>query len=166
MSHSASIFPHGSEFDDFLFAPIAEDKNGMQLSVLSALARLDVDPWEEADKLAKLSRETATQILVSLIAALHDRLSARPDAESIAARLIALLPCRVAPDIRSRRPLPNAGAVNHSPAVSFWMFYVIVMVFVMVGQWLAARSAAPTTVVPTSASSSVFPQPSAPNSGP
>jgi len=42
----------GSEFNDFLFAPIGEDKNGMLVSVLSGLARSDVDPWQEAAKLA------------------------------------------------------------------------------------------------------------------
>ena len=51
----------GTEFDDFLFAPIVEDRNDMPLSVLSALARLDIDPWQEADKLARLPGETATQ---------------------------------------------------------------------------------------------------------
>jgi hypothetical protein len=34
----------------------------MPLSVLSALARLDVDPWQEAAKLARLLEETATQV--------------------------------------------------------------------------------------------------------
>jgi heme oxygenase len=33
----------------------------MIVSVLSALARLDVDPWLEAAKLAQLPGETATQ---------------------------------------------------------------------------------------------------------
>jgi hypothetical protein len=36
----------GMEFDDFLFAPIGDDRNGMLLSVLSVLARLDFDPWQ------------------------------------------------------------------------------------------------------------------------
>ena len=43
-----------SEFDNFLLAPIGDDNNGMQLSVLSALARLNVDPWEQAATLALL----------------------------------------------------------------------------------------------------------------
>jgi hypothetical protein len=37
-----------AEFDNFLYASIGADRNGMPLSVLSALARLDLDPWEEA----------------------------------------------------------------------------------------------------------------------
>jgi hypothetical protein len=43
MSGSVRMSPLGSEFDSFLYAPIGEDGNGMPLSVLSALARLDVD---------------------------------------------------------------------------------------------------------------------------
>jgi hypothetical protein len=35
MARSASVSALGSEFDDFLFAPIGEDRNGMLLSVLS-----------------------------------------------------------------------------------------------------------------------------------
>src|SRR5579862_3396368 len=93
MMRSASSSSLGSEFNDFLFAPIGEERNGMLLSVLSALARLDVDPWQEAAELARLSRENATQRLASLIAAaLPDKPSVRLDPGSIAARLIALLP--------------------------------------------------------------------------
>ena len=50
MTYSASVSRLGSEFDDFLFAPIGADRIGMLLSVLSALARLDIDPWQEAAK--------------------------------------------------------------------------------------------------------------------
>ena len=62
-----------AEFNEFLFAPIGEDRNGMLVSVLSALARLDVDPWLEAAKLAQLPGETATRRLASLIGSLNDR---------------------------------------------------------------------------------------------
>src|SRR5579871_6864247 len=93
MMRSASSTPLGSEFNDFLFAPIGEERNGMPLSVLSALARMDVDPWQEAAELARLSKENATQRLASLIAAaLPGKPSVRQDPGTIAARLIALLP--------------------------------------------------------------------------
>src|SRR5471030_962988 len=85
MTHSA--------FDAFLFAPIGDDrKDGMMLSVLSALARQGVDPWQEAARLAVLPGKTATQRLASMIAALPETPSAHPDPGMIAARLIALLP--------------------------------------------------------------------------
>jgi magnesium-transporting ATPase (P-type) len=32
MTHSSAVFGLGSEFDNFLFAPIGEDRNGMLLS--------------------------------------------------------------------------------------------------------------------------------------
>jgi hypothetical protein len=72
MTRSASVSRLASEFDNFLFAPIGEDRNEVPLSVLSALARLDVDPWHEAANLARLPKETATQRLASLIAGLPD----------------------------------------------------------------------------------------------
>jgi len=82
------------EFDDFLFAPIGEERNGMLLSVVSALARLDIDPWQEAANLAQLPGTTATRRLASLIESLPDTPSANLDPGTIAARLIARLPRR------------------------------------------------------------------------
>jgi hypothetical protein len=79
-----------SDFDSFLFASINEDKKDEPLSVLSVLARSDVDPWQEAAILDRLPGEAATRRLTSLIANLPGGPSAR--AGAIAARLIALLP--------------------------------------------------------------------------
>ncbi|MGA9367188.1 MAG: hypothetical protein WBV35_07005, partial [Steroidobacteraceae bacterium] len=69
-----------SKFEGFLLASIGEDGNdsGMQLSVLSALARQNLDPWEEAASLSSLPSEMATQRLTSLIAALPQGRSTRP----------------------------------------------------------------------------------------
>ncbi len=95
MIRSPPVTAPVAEFDDFLFAPIGEERNGMLLSVLSALARSDVDPWQEAANLAQLPGVTATRRLASLIAALPDRPLAHLDTGAIAARLIARLPRRV-----------------------------------------------------------------------
>lgn len=51
---SVSFF--GSEFNDFLYAPIGGAGNEMPLSVLSALARLNLDPWKEAAELSDLPK--------------------------------------------------------------------------------------------------------------
>jgi hypothetical protein len=80
------------EFDDFLFARINEDSDETPLSVLSVLARLGVDPWEEAAKLAQLPRASATKKLVSLMAAIPGGRWPSSDAGTISDRLIALLP--------------------------------------------------------------------------
>lgn len=56
MKPPASFATLGSEFDAFLFAAIGEDRNGMPLSVVSFLARMDLDPWYEASSLARSVR--------------------------------------------------------------------------------------------------------------
>ena len=66
MAHAALAPLIGAEFDKFLYAPIREDRNGTPLSVLSALARLDVDPWQEALSLALMPKATAAAPAYSL----------------------------------------------------------------------------------------------------
>lgn len=114
-----SIFLIRSEFDEFLYAPIDESSNGTLLSVLSALARLDFDPWQEAANLARMPRESATQRLASLILALPDGPLAHLDARTIAVRLIALLPRRTTMNIASNETLPGADAPNNVRASMF-----------------------------------------------
>jgi len=87
------------------------------LSVLSALARLDIDPWLEVAELARLPGETATLRLASLIAALPDWRSGHLDPRTIAAQLIALLPRRARFGIPSREALLNVGTATNSRAV-------------------------------------------------
>ena len=82
------------EFDDFLYAPISTDRNEMPLSVLSALARLNMDPWQEAAELSELPKDAATQRLASLIARLPAPRWTQADSTAIANRLIQLLPRR------------------------------------------------------------------------
>jgi hypothetical protein len=83
-----------SEFNEFLFAPVGDEGNGMTLSVMSALSRLDIDPWREAASLSALSKEKAVEALASIIARLPDARWAAADTREIAARLIAFLPGR------------------------------------------------------------------------
>jgi hypothetical protein len=111
MSRSAAPVQLGSEFNAFLFAPIGDEKNGMVLSVLSALARLGVDPWREATELARMPRAAANQRLTSLIAALPDAPSTRSQPGTIADRLIALLPRGDSSSLAARATLLGADAV-------------------------------------------------------
>ena len=82
----------GAEFDKFLCAPIGDGRNGTPLSVLSALARLDVDPWQEAASLARMTTDAAAARLTALIAALPDAPTKDVPAMTIAANLVTLLP--------------------------------------------------------------------------
>src|SRR5712672_9319 len=56
-----------SDLNDFLFASVGEEQNGVTLSVVSALTRLGVDPWEEAARLTPLPRARAAEALATLI---------------------------------------------------------------------------------------------------
>jgi hypothetical protein len=82
------------EFDDFLYAPIGAHAGEMPLSVLSALARSNVDPWKEAAELSDLPKDIATQRLASLIAQLPGGRWTLADSRAIADSLIELLPRR------------------------------------------------------------------------
>jgi hypothetical protein len=82
-----------SEFNDFLYALIGADRNQMPVTVLSALARLNLDPWQEAAELSELPTKSATQRLATLIARLPGGRWAE-DSGAIADRLIGLLPHR------------------------------------------------------------------------
>ena len=92
MAQAATAMTGCSEFDAFLFAAVGEEKNGMLLSVLSALARLDIDPWKEAANLAKMPGKVASQKFSALIETLPDLAVTPAASETIAERLIALLP--------------------------------------------------------------------------
>jgi hypothetical protein len=89
-----SVSSFTSRYDHFLFAPICEEANGMQLSVLSALARIDVDPWEEATRLATMPKAIAVRTFVSTLDQVLGKGWNRSETEVIAARLVQLLPHR------------------------------------------------------------------------
>ena len=92
MSNRPSVSSLSSRYDHFLFAPICDEANGMQLSVLSALARMDVDPWEEAARLAVMPRAIVEKILVSTLDRVLGKSWNPSETEVIAARLVQLLP--------------------------------------------------------------------------
>ena len=92
MTHAALSPLIGREFDEFLGAPIRDDVNGTTLSILSALARLDVDPWREATSLARMPREAAAERLTALIDALPREPASAIAWQTSAADLVALLP--------------------------------------------------------------------------
>ena len=141
MTQSASVFRVHAEFDDFLFASIDEDgNNGTLLTVLSALTQLDFDPWQEAAELARLSGDTATRRLASLLASLPNRASAPRDVARIAARLVALLPRRSPVNIVPAR----AAFAGFSASTDFSIrnrpvLFAVFVALVLGLAWLASR---------------------------
>jgi hypothetical protein len=92
---TSQVSTHRPELDNFLFAALGEEQSGMMLTVVSALGRLGLDPWKEADRLADMPRTGAVQRLAPMIAAIPEGPWKREGVEAIAARLIALLPSPV-----------------------------------------------------------------------
>jgi hypothetical protein len=80
----------------FLFSEVGAEANGMALSVISLFARKGADPWAEATRLARLPKAAAIESLSGTIAGMPDSHWNKADADSIAARLVELLPGRVA----------------------------------------------------------------------
>ena len=116
-------------FDSFLYAPIGDDRNGMVLTVLSALARLDVDPWVEAADLSRLPRATASARFVSMLESLPGH-SSLADRTALAGRLIPLLPARGGQGGQAVGPAPRVAAEGQSSwihQVSFSLLYFAVL---------------------------------------
>ena len=87
---SSSTSNLSARFNDFLFATVCEERNEMPLSVISALARLDLDPWAEAAALARMPPDDAAKRLSSQLAGVAT--TTELDGSTTAARLVALLP--------------------------------------------------------------------------
>ena len=140
----------------------------MLVSVVSALARLDIDPWQEADELARLPREAAMARLASWIAALPEGPWAQPDPGKTAGRLIALLPRQV----RSNVALPHQTLARHRRSTQFPLliapYMIIIMMAFMLGAQFIMASLQPQAHVGNSqaaASSTVAPDIPPPSSG-
>ncbi len=130
MISSASASYLTRDFDDFLFARLNEDSDEMPLSVLSVLARLGVDPWQEAAKLAQLPRASATKRLVALIDAIPCGPSAHLDAGLVSDRLIDLLPSPPSPQ-------PGGGRITAS-RFAVWAIligFILVLQLILISWW-------------------------------
>jgi hypothetical protein len=136
MTHSAMTALLGPEFDAFLFASLEEQGNGKPTSVLSVLARLDIDPWHEAAELARMPRGDARQRLTTLLSqpAVTLELSSGPAA--IAERLVKLLPRGL------RSNAVSQGKAVHGHPARRWkatakaiLINVIVVAGVILAQW-------------------------------
>ena len=130
-----------SEYNAFLFAAVGEEKVGLPLTVLTALARQGVDPWDEAARLADLPREAAARILGAVIAKLPEGDWKASDSEAIATRLVKWLPGRSAlaiPSVASgrndgrvsnERPVSNEAPVSKvKPGLGVWLMWGVLAV--------------------------------------
>jgi hypothetical protein len=126
---SASAIYLTRQFDDFLFAHVNEDAETTPLSVLSMLARLDIDPWDEAAKLALLPRTVAAKRLVDLIAATPGASSPYLNAAKVSERLANLLPAPVSLEGLRRQAIAPGLFKNFGTAA--WLAIAAVVAIIL-----------------------------------
>ncbi len=124
-----------SQFNDFLFAFVGEEKSGSRLTVLSALARLGFDPWAEAARLSGLTREVAASALAATLAALPEGNWKESDSRSIAIRLVDHLPKHVSPEAKSPRGSGIRDPMPKWEAAQKWLPWIAFGVAVLVLLW-------------------------------
>ena len=125
------------EYGDFLRSPLWEDHAEMPLSALSALARLDLDPWAEAAALAGLPSETGVDRLALRLRALPGCPSNRTELDFLCRQAIRLLP---AASQRSGAAQTAAVVViNPIRAAMFALLFLIIYVSTIVLSGLAEK---------------------------
>ncbi len=127
MSASDILHPDGADFDSFLFAEVGEDRNGATVTVISALARLGIEPWNEARELAGLGQEEAKARLTAHFETITDIPALALASASRAARLVPLLP-KNKPRLVSKPPEKTAEDTTESPRrlPASWLFIALI----------------------------------------
>lgn len=132
MSMPAEFSLHHSEYGAFLGAEVWQEENGNSLNVLSALARLELDPWGEAAQLSGLAREAAASALGATLSRLPDNRCTQREIAAIAMRLVQALPRPAA--ARSRA---GGDTVRLAPGwnMLFWIGLALAAVVASTGGW-------------------------------
>jgi hypothetical protein len=136
LPHSEISALQHSDLNTFLYADVGTEQNDMTLHVMSVLARLGMDPWTEAERLANLPIEEAVGTLSRAVsAALRGTPSMlKPDVESVARRLIALLPDRTA--LGGAQVLPGRGMAYQRTVVWILLAGGIFLAVNLLASWL------------------------------
>jgi len=92
MALRESFRPLRPDLDNFLFATIGAEQDGIPLSMVSALTRLGLDPWDEAGRLSSLGKREAIEQLARLIGELPGTRRSSAEAREIAGKLVEQLP--------------------------------------------------------------------------
>jgi len=114
-------------FERFLRATVGEDVNGINVSVISMLARLEVDPWTEASDLAAMPDGPARKRLNTLMNRFKDVPTRGRDQGKIISALLDLLPKKKVtaspntPDVVARLPALAMG-------VPFYWYIIAILV--------------------------------------
>ncbi len=118
-----------SGLDAFLYADVGAELNGSPLTILSVLARLGKDPWEQAAGWATLPTAAAIDGLSQSIAQMSLAPAALAGSRDVAARLVQLLPGKPRPVV-----LAQAGGAKPAAAMPSWS--PVTMVWCGVAVWM------------------------------
>ena len=124
------------DFDEFLFSPVGHESDGTPVTLLTVLARLGVDPWQEAADLALLSREPAMQRLASRLEAMPNGPPTAAETVSIVTRLITLLHRAPLRKAASHEALPLPAALKLPKGGKLAIYCLLGLVFVLVAEWV------------------------------
>ncbi len=138
MSQTALPSPDGPEFDPFLRAPVGEDRNGAVVTVFSTLARLGLDPRQEASRLAALPDDAALHRLDALLRSFFDVPALGERHHAVAEGLLLLLPQRRASGSAWRPGAPR-------PDLRIFVMPILwtVVLLIVIAQLLMAASVGP-----------------------
>jgi len=139
---------HHSDLQEFLLTPIWDEKNGLPLSILSALARLGMDPWGEAARLADMPRAAAASTLATILARLPRNDPGLPDYAGLSQHLVQFLPESGTSPSHNRHETDQpgtgrrwnqriaSGSRNASVQNVGLILALVVLVILQVGGWL------------------------------
>jgi hypothetical protein len=127
-----SLAPLGPEFQPFLQSKLWADKDETPLTVLSALARLDVDAWQEAAELAALPKVRAEKRLADRLRALPGAPSTALEVDTLCGRSVSLLP--QGPTLGKGLLAKDSKTVRSKSNV-----YILALtsVYLLIGTWVA-----------------------------
>jgi hypothetical protein len=129
-----------STYNAFLYAAVGEDKHGAPLTVLTALARQNVDPWDAAADLTKLPSETALRNLQSLLAALPGQTATIAEQAKVVSHLMALLPRGVSVFTEPQKAWCPLGSQDFSAFVKkVWLGTIYIALVCFTAQWLSGE---------------------------
>jgi hypothetical protein len=137
-----------TDFDAFLYSSVGDDANGLPLTLLTVLARLGVDPWDEAADLASLPTEPALQRLAARLESMPNGPASAADTVTLATRLIKLLHRAPAPAPARKGALleepVHIKVVKQAKEINPAIYYVIGIIVLLISQWaVTSRHAQP-----------------------
>ena len=121
-----------SQYNAFLFAPVGQESTGQELTALTLLTRLGIDPWLEAARLSDLPKDAAARAFAATIVRLPQEDRRGWDAEAIAQRVVNCLPAAsvapvpLVPGAPAQRDGRNEGKrsrVRQKPTLARWLLW-------------------------------------------